>query len=209
MKKMICTLLALAMMLCAFALAETQTVEPQFAFDPTEGTYAASFEKDHAKDGTLFDLKLYTEDIYDIVQISKLAAGDTFEAEGKTVTVETVETNQFGNIDINGGYDTENGFTLTTREDTNGYVTTSDNDLRTHTERGTANLELAENVTFTDNSEMDMAAIEAGKEPVKAEGIEDVIKAINEAEFDSFDSDNTTVRIENGKVVEIVRNFMP
>ena len=40
-------------------------------------------------------------------------------------------------------------------------------------------------MTFTDNAEIDAAALKAGKEPVKVEGIED------------------------GKVVEIVRNHMP
>ena len=208
MKKMICTLLALAMMLCS-AVALAEAVAPQFSFDPNEGTYFAAFTKDNARDGMLNEVKLYTADIYDLVEINKLAKGDTFEAEGKTVTVETVKTNEYGDIEINGGFGAENGYTLTTREDTNGFVTTGDNDAQTYTERGTANLALAENVTFTDNFEIDAAALIAGKEPVKVEGIENVIKAINEIAFDMFTCSNTTVRIEDGKVVEIVRNFMP
>ena len=88
MKKMISALLALALMLCAFAMAEA--IVPQFSFDPNEGTYPAAFNRDEIKDGNLYNVKLYTEDNYDIVDVSRMAVGDTFEAEGKTITIETI-----------------------------------------------------------------------------------------------------------------------
>ena len=207
MKKMICTLLALALMLCSFAMAEA--IVPQFGFDPNEGTYPAAFDRAKVKDGSLYDVKLYTEDIYDIVDVSKMAVGDTFEAEGKTITIETIDKDEFGNIKINGGFEEDGGYTLTTEEDTNGYMTTGYNDFGTYTERGTCNLVLAENVTFTDSSDIDADALLSGKEPLTVTGIEAVTKAIAEAANDSFNDHNTKVVIQDGKVVEINRSYNP
>ena len=207
MKKMICTLLALALMLCSFAMAEA--IVPQFGFDPNEGTYPAAFDRAKVKDGSLYDVKLYTEDIYDIVDVSKMAVGDTFEAEGNTITIESIDKDEFGNIKINGGFEEDGGYTLTTEEDTNGWITTGYNDFGTYTERGTVSLELAENVTFTDGYFLDAAALEAGQKPLIVTGIEAVAKAIMDSENDSFNELNTELVIENGKVVDIARCYSP
>lgn len=207
MKKMICTLLALAMMLCAAAMAET--IAPQSGFDANEGTYAASFNRDDLKDGSLNNVELYTEDTYDIVDVDRMAVGDTFEAAGNTVTIESIEKDEYGNININGGFEEENGYTLTTEEDTNGYTTLDYNDFCTYTLRGTCKLDLAENVTFNDSYDIDAEALTNGKEPVTATGIEAVTKAIMESENDSFYDHNTEFVIQNGKVVEITRRFVP
>ena len=207
MKKMICTLLALALMLCSFAMAEA--VAPQFAFDPNEGTYPAAFDRAEVKDGNLYNVKLYTEDIYDIVDVSKMAVGDTFEAEGNTITIESIDKDELGNIKINGGFEEDGGYTLTTEEDTNGWMTTGYNDFGTYTERGTCNLVLAENVTFTDGYFLDAAALEAGQKPLIITGIEAVTKAIMESENNSFNEHNTELVIENGKVVDIARCYNP
>ena len=208
MKKMICALLALAMMLCTCAMAET--IAPQFTeLNTTDATCPAAFSRDDLKGGVLNNVRLFTEDLYDIVDVSKMAVGDTFEAEGKTITIETIEQNKFGDIDINGGFEAENGYTLTNPEDTNGWTTTGYDDFCTYTERGTVSLDLAENVTFTDKWELDMAAIEAGQKPLVAQGIEAVTRAIMESENDSFNERNTELVIENGKVVEITRTYNP
>ena len=208
MKKMICALLALAMMLCTFAMAET--IAPQFTeLNTTDASLPAAFNRDDLKDGVLNNVHLYTEDIYDIADVSKMAVGDTFEAEGKTITIETIEQNKFGDIDINGGFEAENGYTLTNPEDTNGWTTTGYDDFCTYTERGPVSLDLAENVTFTDKWDLDLAAIEVGREPLTVTGIEAVTKAITESENDSFNERNTELVIENGKVVEITRTYNP
>ena len=208
MKKMLCALVALMLMVCSFAMAET--VAPQFTeLDTANGAYPVSFSRDDLKDGVLGNVHIYTEDIYDIVDVSKMAVGDTFEAEGKTITVETIERDEFGHINLNGGMDAENGYTLTTEEDTNGWITTGYNDFGTYTERGTVSLELAENVTFTDGYFLDAAALEAGQKPLIITGIEAVTKAIMESENDSFNELNTELVIENGKVTEINRHYVP
>ncbi len=206
MKKIICTLLALAMMVCGFAMAEA--IAPQFTeLNTTDATYSVAFNRDDIKDGVINNVRIYTEDIYDIVDVSKMAVGDTFEAEGKTVTIESMETDEFGHININGGYDAENGYTLTTEDDSNGWTTLLDDDFCTYTERGAANLELAENVTFTDSS--DIEAFNNGSDPLAVTGIEAVTKAIMESANDSFYEHNTTIVIEGGKVTEINRVFVP
>ncbi len=207
MKKMICALLALAMLLCASAMA--QTVAPQNWFDPNDGTYPATFDRAALKDGALHGVRLYTEDWYDIVDVSLMAVGDTFEAEGKTVTVESRGEDEFGRITINGGFEEENGYTLTTEEDTNGFTTTGYDDACTMTERGTLDLALAENVTFTDSYDIDADAMLNGKQPLTATGIEAVTEAIMASENDSFDAYSTRVTIEDGKVVEINRRYVP
>ena len=150
-----------------------------------------------------FDVsQLYTEDIYDIVDVSKMAVGDTFEAEGKTITVETIERDEFGHINLNGGMDAEGGYTLTSEDDTNGWTTLIWDDFCTYTERGTLDLTLAENVTLNDSWDID-------GEAVTATGIEAVTKAIMESANDSFYEHNTELVIEDGKVTEINRHYVP
>lgn len=203
MKKTLGVLVALALLACACAMAEA--VVPQFAgLDTADGTYNVCFRRENLKDGALNDVEIYTVDIYDIVDISKLAGGDTFTAEGREVTVESVETNEYGDIDINGGYNAENGFTLTALsvEDGNGWRTTMDDDFPTYTLRDTLSLELAESVTLEDAWDIDA-------DPVKASGIEDVAAAIAASENDRFVPDNTEIRLEGGKVVEIIRRYVP
>lgn len=208
MKKMLCALLALTLMLCTFAMAET--IVPQFTeLDTTDATYPAAFSRNDLKDGTLNNVRLYTEDWYDIVDVEQMKVGDTFEAEGNTITVETIEKNQFGDIDINGGFEAENGYTLTTEEDTNGWTTTGYDDFCTYTQRDTVSLALAENITFNDSYFLDVEAIEAGREALTASGIEAVTKAIMESKSDSFNELNTKITFKDGKVVEITRRYIP
>ena len=208
MKKILCALLALTLMPCTFAMAET--IVPQFTeLDTTDATYPAAFSRNDLKDGTLNNVRLYTEDWYDIVDVEQMKVGDTFEAEGNTITVETIEKNQFGDIDINGGFEAENGYTLTTEEDTNGWTTTGYDDFCTYTQRDTVSLALAENITFNDSYFLDVEAIEAGREALTASGIEAVTKAIMESESDSFNELNTKITFKDGKVVEITRRYIP
>ena len=155
MKKLIAMLTALMIMVCSAAMAET--IAPQFTeVNTTEATYSVGFNRDDIKDGVMNNVTIYTEDVYDIAEVSKMAVGDTFEAAGKTITVETMETDEYGHININGGYDTKEGYTLRPQDEDegNGWTTLLDDDFCTYTDRGVFNLELAENVTFTDYRDM-------------------------------------------------------
>ena len=73
------------------------------------GTAAVSFTaEDIHTDGeeTTIDLTVYNYELFDAVEVSKLAKGDTITADGNKIKVETVEEND-GVFTINGG--TENG----------------------------------------------------------------------------------------------------
>lgn len=201
MKRLISMLMALALMLCAVAMAET--IAPQFTeIDTNEGEYPVAFNRDDIKDGTISGVHIFTEDFYDIVDVSKMTVGDTFEAEGKAITIETMETDEVGNINLNGGMDAEGGYTLTNEEDTNGWTTLIWDDFCTYTDRGTFDLVMDENVALDDSWDID-------GEPVTATGIEAVTQAIMASENDSFDEYNTELIIEGGKIAEINRHYVP
>ena len=216
MKKMICALLALAMMLCTVAMAET--IAPMNNdFNENEGTYAAAFKPTDLKDGML-NLQLLTLDQYAPEAIEKIAVGDELVIEGKTVAIATLEKDEYDNLLINGGMYKKDGYTLShyepDPEDDEEYfpdcwMSIVDNDYHTYTDHGTFNLPLADNVTFTDKWDMDMAAYDAGREPLTAEGIEAVTKAITESDHDIFYENNAEVVIRDGRIVEIHRDFVP
>ena len=184
-------------------VTDEKIISPEFSgIDTTDATCPVAFEREDLKDGVLNDVHIFTQDYYDIVDISEMAVGDTFEAEGRTIIIETLETNADGDIIINGGMEEEDGYTLISEEDTNGWRTMIWDDFGTYTERDVVNLPLAENVTFNDSWNIDA-------EPVTATGIEDVTKAIMESENDSFYEHNTELVIEGGKVVAINRHYVP
>ena len=218
MKKILCALLALAMMLCTFAMAET--IAPQGpAFNAAEGTYAASFNRDDLKDGILNNAHLLTVDQYAPEAIEKIAVGDELVIEGKTVAISSLEKDEYGNLLINGGDEKEDGYTLShyvpdpefdlNEQYPDCWMSIIPNDYHSYTDQGAFTLEMGEHVTFTDQSELDMAAIEAGQKALTATGIEAVTKAIMESDNGIFDEFNTEMVIENGKVVEITRSFNP
>ena len=218
MKKILCALLALAMMLCTFAIAET--IAPHGpAFNESEGTYAAAFKRENLKDGILNNAHLLIVDQYAPEAIEKIAVGDELVIEGKTIAISTLEKDEYGDLLINGGDGKVNGYTLShfvpdpefdlNEQYPDCWMSIIPNDYHSYTDHGIFNLALAENVTFVDKSDLDMAAIEAGQKALTATGIEAVTKAIMESENDSFDELNTEVVIENGKVVEITRRYNP
>ena len=218
MKKILCALLALVMILCSFAMAET--IVPQGpAFNEAEGTYAAAFDRKDLKDGILNNTHLLTVDQYAPEAIEKIAVGDELVIEGKTIAISTLATDEYGDLVINGGDGKANGYTLShytpdpefdlSEQYPDCWMSIIPNDYHSYTDHGLFNLEMAENVTFTDKWDLDLAAYEAGRKPLIATGIEDVTKAIMESSNDSFYVYNTDVVIKDGKVVEITRSFTP
>ena len=188
-----------------------QTVQPLAVFsitDPMEdGIYSAGFELSDLEDtegGYVLNASLYAYDQYDMVDIATLKPGDTllvhdFNGEWVEKTIETVETNDYG-VTINGGMDFENGLDLA-EEDT-CYRTLFWDDYPIYYEQGKALLYLADDVVLNDSS------AEPGAEPVVTAGAEAVAEAV--ASSDPYwVCTNTTLRIENGVVVEINRRWVP
>ncbi|MCD7765297.1 MAG: hypothetical protein LUH53_02090 [Lachnospiraceae bacterium] len=68
-------------------------------------------------------------ELFDLVDVNLMKAGDIIVLQGEEVTVETIEWDEDGSILINGGYGEENGHTLVTDEDTVYYEKTADSDM--------------------------------------------------------------------------------
>lgn len=163
-----------------------------------DGVYPAAFEAYAIADGALsFDV--YTVDCYDIVDISKLAVGDTIVIDGERVQVRSVERGD--DVFINGGID-EGGYDLRAYDEDNCYKVAEYDDYPTWTDHGEATLPLDEDVVFTDSSDID-------SEPLTVTGAKAVAKAIVESGDEFFDEYCATVTVEGGKVVAIDRVYTP
>ena len=204
MKKFLAMILMLSLVLCGFAVAEGHIVTPNNPEidinELADGEYPAAFEPTALADGAL-TFTVYSEDTFDIVEIEQLTAGDTLYVGDTVVEVESVERDDDGDLLINGGLD-EGGVDLRAYEEDNCWRAVGYDDYHTYFNWGETTLPIAEDVTFTDSWDIE-------KEPVTVNGIEAVTEAVNNTEMDSFICLNTTVRVEDGKIAEIVRVFMP
>lgn len=203
------TALALAICILAFAaLAETgRTVSPvDGAIDVEnlpDGVYPAAFERsDMTADATgivLNHVHIYTRDRYDDADVDALRVGDTIIVEGEGVEVLTLRRDAFG-VTVNEDQDAR-AFYLVRSQTLGGCVVRGMNDLGAYTEQGVAALAVAEGATFTDGWDIE-------KEPVTVD-YEGIAAALAATENDSFVPDNTSVRVEGGRIAQIVRAYMP
>jgi len=76
-----------------------------------------------------------------------------------------------------------------------------ESDMATFTELGVTTLVLGDNAVFNDSWNIDA-------DPVKADH-DGIVSAIAESENDYFNQYNTTIRVADGKVVEINRVYVP
>ena len=165
-----------------------------------DGEYPAAFDLD-ALDGDRLTLTLFTVDSYDIVDISTLAVGDYIVIDGQALEVDSLEKDEYGDLLINGGMDGE-GYDLRAYDEDNCWRVAELDDYPTWTEQGEVTLPLADDVKYTDSSDIDGDA-------VTGTGIAEMVQAVEETGEDGFDEYDTTVRIEAGKIVEIVRVYAP
>jgi len=135
------------------------------------------------------------------VDVNTLTAGDTLVVSGEAIPVTSVERSD-SNVLVNGGLDGEGGVVLgPIDEDTNGYRVWLESDMATFTELGVTTLVLGDNAVFNDSWNIDA-------DPVKV-GYDGIVAAITGSENDYFNPYNTTIRVEDGKVVEINRVYVP
>ena len=168
-------------------------------FNLADGIYPVAFEPAALADGEL-TFTVYWEDTFDVVEISQLAPGDTLYVGDTVVDVETVEQDD-GDLLINGGLD-EGGVTLRAYDEDNCWRAVLEDDYHTYFNWGETTLPVSDGVTFTDDWDIE-------KDPVTVTGAEAVAEAISTTEMDAFSPLNTTVRVEDGQIVEIVRVYMP
>ena len=143
------------------------------------------------------NVKIYTYDKYDMVDISALKVGDTIVTHAGEVEVTSVDRSPAGLIFINGGQE-EGGFDLFTDE-SGIFFETGFNDVKNWYEVGEATIRVSADFEGRDNSDPEQGEV------VIYPG-DFLVGAITNYDFTPF---NTTIRVEGGQIVEMDRTYMP
>ena len=135
---------------------------------------------------------VYTYDLYDLADIAALAPGDILVLQGEQVTVSSLEKSDSGAVIVNG--------TLELRAWEDGvYHVTEANDHPAYYALGEAVIRVSPDFLFTDSSV-------PGEEKTFYPG--DFLVEGTGINYD-FTPYNTTIRIENGKIIEMHRIYIP
>ena len=143
------------------------------------------------------DLKIYTYDQYDMVDIANLEVGDIFVRHSGEVKVVTKEQNESGTIYINGGLD-HDGFDLVT-DGCGIFYETGFSDVKNWYEIGEATIRVS-----VDFKGIDKADPEQGEVIIYPGDF--LVGAVTNYDFTPY---NTTIRVEDGQIVEMNRVFTP
>lgn len=143
------------------------------------------------------DLKIYTYDQYDMVDIAALKIGDTLIRHSGEVEVFSIEQNAAGTIYINGGLD-NGGFDLVTN-DCGTYYEMGFSDIKSWYPVGEATIRVS-----ADFIGIDTADPEQGEVIIYPGDF--LIGAVTNYDFTPY---NTTVRVENGQIIEMIRVYTP
>ena len=143
------------------------------------------------------DLKIYTYDKYDMVDIANLKAGDTVVRHFGEVKVISKEQNEAGTIYINGGLE-NGGFDLVT-DDCGIFYETGFNDVKNWYEIGEATIRVSVDFKGVDNADLEQGEV------IIYPG-DFLIGAVTNYDFTPY---NTTIRVEDGQIVEMNRVFIP
>ena len=139
------------------------------------------------------DLKIYTYDKYDMVDIAALKVGDTIETHSGEVNVASLEKKDDGTILINGGIEKE-GLNLVTDDNGIFYEITADDEKKWY-EVGEATIRVSTEFIGYDNSDPAQ-----GEVLMYPGGF-----VTNEVSNYDFSPLNTTIRVENGQIIELNR----
>ncbi len=206
MKKILALILTAVLCLTGIvALAENaKVVEPipvEIDLDNVpDGDYPAEFDPEDLAKDEIF-LTLYAVDHYSDADIKGLAVGDSILIDGDTLKIESVATDEYGDVQINGGL-VEDGYDLTKRDGEDTWTVAGLDDFPTWTALGDVTLPLDDALSLVDGWNGD-------DNPVTADGVAAVIKSIQSSEDAYFDEYSTTVTVKGGKVVKIHRVYNP
>lgn len=148
--------------------------------------------------GNEMTVTVYTYELYDLVDITRLGTGDTIIIRGQEVVVEALERTEGGLVLINGGMEL-GGYDLWTDEDT-VYYETGYSDMKYWQALGQVTLEVSPDFVFTDSSDPE-------KDPVTYTFGN--LTAENPAIDFHFEPQNTTISVENGCVTSMKRIYTP
>lgn len=170
--------------------------------DLNDVTFSASFQPDHVKmdqDTLSIHMTVYDYELFDMVDISQLEKGDVLVCNGVDMPVESVERQDNGMVTVNGGLE-EGGCYLMTNGD-GVYYESGFDDAKSYYAIGETTLEADTDFVFTDNSDLE----NPGK-TMDARSFAEYAQAQPE---NTFIPNNISVRTENGKMTEIVKNYIP
>ena len=142
----------------------------------------------------VIDLTVYTYDLYDAVDISMLAAGDTLVVKGEDIPV-TAVAEENGGVTVNGGL--ENGGVDLISAGGGAYRLQLEDDARDLYEVGTITLPVGQDCVLTDDSDPEA--------PGRTLYAGDLLGLGDEV----FSPQATTVETAGGTVTAIHRDYMP
>ena len=143
------------------------------------------------------NVTIYTYDKYDLVDVSRLKVGDTLVTHAGEVAITAIEREQNGNILINGGL-YEDGVTLITDE-TGVFYESGYNDAKNWYETGVATIGVSADFVYRDTSDLDRGEILYDSDSFLSGEVTDY----------HFTPYNTTIRVENDRIIEMYRVYIP
>ena len=186
------------------ASTETNTVNPlpdETMENLTDAILSVSFGEGDAyvdDSGIMqMDLKIYSYDKYDMVDVANLKVGDIIVTHSGEVEIASIETSENGTVCINGGLE-NGGFSLVTDE-SGVYFETGFDDAKNWYEIGEATIRVSADFIGTDNIDPD-----AGEVVLYPGSF--LTGEVTNYDFTPY---NTTIRVEEGQIVELVRIFNP
>ena len=165
-------------------------------------TVAISLEKGGAyvndSGKMVMDVTVYSYELYDIVDIASLKENDVILRKNEEVKVTEIERLETGLVRINGGEE-NGGFDLVSNDST-VYYESGMNDIKAYYELGSVTLPVSDEFEYVDESDLDADA--------KKYFAEDFLKDDAGIEYNFYPS-NTSIVIENGKIVKMNKTYMP
>ena len=143
------------------------------------------------------DVKIYTYDKYDMVDISMLKVGDVLVTHDGEVEITDLSRKESGTILINGGLD-ENGIELITDE-TGVFYESGFSDTKNWYQIGEVTIRVSVDFLYHDTSDPDRGEV------LYYPG-DFLIGAVTDFHFTPY---NTTIRVENGQIMEMYRVYTP
>lgn len=175
---------------------DTLAVEPiPFETDPENISYsdvAIEISKGSIE-GNEITFTLYDYEQFELSEVNNLGYGDTIVIDGDEIEIETIERNELDEIEINGGHGS--GVVLTT--DGGGVLYVKDSDgLKTYQEIGEFTIEISDDFTYVDSSDI-------GSEPI-------IYNKEDLAGVDYYGTpDNMVLSIVDGKAVYMEKMYTP
>ena len=143
------------------------------------------------------NVKIFTYDQYDMVDISAMKVGDTIVTHAGEVEITAMERSESGILSINGGLE-QGGFDLVTDESGVFYEIGFD-DAKNWYEVGKATIRVSAEFKGGDNSHPERGEVVLYPGDFLTDAVADY----------NFTPNNTTIRVEGGQIVELNRVYTP